>query len=148
YYRFRAFFEPYDVRTDPVPGEADLKKKGLPRAYDAEPREAKPDEENSGVLLPGIFAKTNRLIRGEETNPDDHALEPAVPEVLGPARFEIQLVKLPVEASYPALRPFAREDLLNAAKMEISKAEANLARAEKTLANAKERASRASHSNA
>ena len=40
YYRFRAFFEPYDVRTDRVPGQPDLTKDGLPRAYDAEPKEA------------------------------------------------------------------------------------------------------------
>ena len=29
YYRFRAFFEPHDVRTDRVPGEADTMKDGL-----------------------------------------------------------------------------------------------------------------------
>ena len=30
YYRFRAFFEPHDVRTDRVPGEPDLSKSGNP----------------------------------------------------------------------------------------------------------------------
>ncbi len=34
YYRFRAFFEPYQVRTDEVPGEADPEKDGIPRAFD------------------------------------------------------------------------------------------------------------------
>ena len=34
YYRFRAFFEPYDVRTDRVPGQPDLMKDGIPRVYD------------------------------------------------------------------------------------------------------------------
>jgi mono/diheme cytochrome c family protein len=142
YYRFRAFFESYDVRTDPVPGEADQHKKGLPRAYDAEPREAKPDEENAGVLLPAIFGETRRLIRGEETNPDATALNPGVPAALGPAKIEIHAIDMPVEAWFPALKPFAEEDLLNVAKVEIGKAEANLARAERTLANAKERARR------
>ena len=34
YYRFRAFFEPYDVRTDRVPGQPDVMKDGIPRVYD------------------------------------------------------------------------------------------------------------------
>jgi len=144
YYRFRAFFESYDVRTDQVPGEADLDKNGLPRAYDAEPREAKPDEENSGVLLPAIFGKTHRLIRGEETNPDEHALTPGVPKALGGANIEIRPMKLPLEASYPALRSFVREDLRKVAEAEISKAEANLVRANNALAKAKERVLKAS----
>ncbi len=36
YYAFRAFFEPYTVRTDPVPGEPDLTKAGLVRVFDAQ----------------------------------------------------------------------------------------------------------------
>ena len=33
YYKFRAFFEPYDIRTDRVPGQPDLSRRsGLPRA--------------------------------------------------------------------------------------------------------------------
>jgi uncharacterized membrane protein len=146
YYRFRAFFEPYDVRTDQVPGEVDVNKNGLPRAYDAEPREALPDEENAGVLLPAIFGKTNRLIRGEETNPDEKALAPGVPKALGGIPIEIHPVALPVEASYPALRPFVEQDLRKAARAEIGKAENNLARANRLLARAKERAANAPHS--
>ena len=30
----RAFFEPYQIRTDLLPGEADFEKDGLPRAFD------------------------------------------------------------------------------------------------------------------
>src|SRR5947207_3185631 len=36
HYRFRAFFEPYEVRTDRVPGEPDTKKDGVVRAFDAD----------------------------------------------------------------------------------------------------------------
>ena len=75
YYRFRAFFEPYDVRIDQVAGEIDPNKNGLPRTFDAEPREAKPDEDNPGVLLPSIFGETRRLIRGDEASPDDHTFD-------------------------------------------------------------------------
>jgi mono/diheme cytochrome c family protein len=34
FYRLRAFFEPYHVRVDLVPGEADLARDGIPRAFD------------------------------------------------------------------------------------------------------------------
>jgi hypothetical protein len=34
YYRFRAIFEPHQVRLDPVPGVTDFEKDGLPRVFD------------------------------------------------------------------------------------------------------------------
>ena len=34
YYRMRAFFEPYQVRTDELPGEPDVTQDGLPRVFD------------------------------------------------------------------------------------------------------------------
>jgi len=52
YYRFRAFFEPIEVRTDRVPGEADITKNGLPRIYDAE-----------------MSKPTYRFVRGNRSNP-------------------------------------------------------------------------------
>jgi len=61
YYKFRAFFEPYDVRLDPTPGEADTAKDGIARAFDAEPREATTKD----PFLPGIFAETYRFIHGD-----------------------------------------------------------------------------------
>ncbi len=67
YYRMRAFFEPHEVRTDRVPGEADVTKDGLPRVYDADA--SKP---------------TYRFIRGNENNPEkSEPLEPAVPQLFG-----------------------------------------------------------------
>ena len=39
YYRFRAFFEPHTMRTDPVPGQPDSAKDGLARVYDASRRQ-------------------------------------------------------------------------------------------------------------
>src|SRR5204863_2619056 len=77
YYRFRAFFEPYDVRTDPVPGQPDVFRAGLPRAFDSEPR-------GIDANGPAIYAETYRLIGGDEKNPDkENPLLPAVPEILG-----------------------------------------------------------------
>ena len=50
YYRMRAIFEPYHVRVDVVPGEADLARDGIPRVFD-------------GLL----DSPTYRFIRGRRT---------------------------------------------------------------------------------
>ena len=134
YYRFRAFFEPHDVRADRVAGQPDLSENGLPRAFDSEPREPTTEAPS------GIFAQTYRLIRGNEKNPDkEHPLSPGIPEVLGMKGVKIEPVELPAEAFYPALRPFVRRDLLAQAKSDIQKAEAALDQAQQALAEARER---------
>ncbi len=121
YYRFRAFFEPYDVRTDHVPGEADLLKSGLARVYDSD-----------------AGAPTYRFLRGNETNPDkDHPLTPAVPEVFR-ADLKIAPVKLPLAAYYPDSRPAVQIDLVLQAKADIEKANAGLAAARVELAKTNE----------
>src|SRR5262245_40041932 len=141
YYKFRAFFEPYDVRLDRAPGEPDLTKNGIPRAYDAEPREATTKE----PFLPGIYAETYRFIRGDERNPDkEHPLLPGVPEILRSHGTEVQQVKLPLLASYPSLNPYVHEDLRKQARQEIEKAESNQAKAIAALAEAWERVAVAS----
>ncbi|MCI0620841.1 MAG: DUF1553 domain-containing protein [Acidobacteria bacterium] len=125
YYKFRAFFEPYDVRLERISGEPDVNKSGIPRVFDAEPREATTKD----PFLPPIYAETYRFIRGDERSPDkEHPLSPAVPEALGNRRVEIQAVQLPREAAFPALRDYVREDLMKQAKDDINKAETNLAR--------------------
>jgi len=134
YYRFRAFFEPYDVRTDPVPGQPDVFRAGLPRAFDSEPR-------GIDATGPAIYAETYRLIGGDEKNPDkEKPLSPAVPEILGKLGEPIKPVKLPLEAYYPFIQPFVQRDLLDQARPEIEKAEVDLARAKRALSLAKQRA--------
>jgi len=134
YYRFRAFFEPYDVRTDPLPGQPDVFKAGVPRVFDSEPRGIDADG-------PAIYAETYRLIAGDEKNPDkENPLSPAVPEILGALGEPIKPVQLPLEAYYPFIQPFVRRDLLEEAKKEIEKAQADLAEAKRALALAEQRA--------
>jgi len=126
YYKFRAFFERYDVRQERVPGEPDVNKRGIPRIYDAEPREAT----NKEPYVTAIYAETYRFIRGDVNSPDkEHPLTPAVPEVLGNRPVEVQPVTLPLEAAFPALRAYVQEDVVKQAKDDISKAEASLANA-------------------
>ncbi|MBS1825570.1 MAG: PSD1 domain-containing protein [Acidobacteria bacterium] len=113
YYRFRAFFEPIEVRTDRVPGEADVLKDGLPRVYDAD--ESKP---------------TYRFVRGNEANPDTTVnLQAGVPVLFGKVALPSKQVALPVEAYFPDGRSFVPADLLAQAKAEISKAETELRKA-------------------
>ncbi|MEZ5399459.1 MAG: DUF1553 domain-containing protein [Bryobacteraceae bacterium] len=113
YYRFRAFFEPHEVRTDRVPGEADTSKDGLPRVYDADA--AKP---------------TYRFVRGNEANPDTSVnLQPGVPVLFGKVDIKPQPVNLPIEAYFPDGRDFVPPDLIAQAKAEIEKAESELRKA-------------------
>jgi cytochrome c553 len=113
YYRFRAFFEPHEVRIDRVAGQADRDKDGLPRVYDADA--SKP---------------TYRFVRGNENNPDlSTPLEPAVPQLFGKVDLKIQPVTLPADAYFPDGRPFIPDDLRAQAKAAVEKAEADLNKA-------------------
>jgi hypothetical protein len=113
YYRFRAFFEPHDVRIDRVAGEADTAKAGVARVYDSDA--SKP---------------TYRFVRGNENNPDTSViLQPGVPQLFGKADLKIDPVSLPVEAYFPDGRSFVPEDLVKQAQAQIEKAEADLKKA-------------------
>ncbi len=123
YYRFRAFFEPHDVRTDRVPGEPDLSKAGIPRAYDAD-----------------LSAKTLLFLGGDEAKPvEERPLEPGVPRAVGGSKLNIQPISLGLEARYPDFRPFVHEDLVTQAKQEIEKAEKDVAEAVEEIAAARRR---------
>lgn len=109
YYQLRAVFEPHEIRTDPVPGEPDLNKDGLPRAYDKD-----------------LQAVTYLFERGNEKKPlKDRAIKAAVPAMPG-VDFDVEPVKLPVEAFYPAIRQAQVEARLDAARKKIEVAEAQL----------------------
>jgi mono/diheme cytochrome c family protein len=127
YYKLRAFFEPHDIRTDRIPGEPNLEKDGLARAYDAEPRESLTE----APFYPGIFEKTYRFIGGNENNPDTEPLDPGVPEILASASNPIEIVPvtLPIESYYPGLRPAIHDDLISEARSEIDRAETALEKA-------------------
>ncbi|MDY3557755.1 PSD1 and planctomycete cytochrome C domain-containing protein [Gemmata sp. JC673] len=85
YYAFRAIFEPYQVRTDQVPGEPDVAKNGIPRAFDG-----------------NLDVRTPFHIRGDERTPDkDKVVTPGVPKFLAPGGLKVQPVELPVAAHKP-----------------------------------------------
>lgn len=113
YYKFRAFFEPHDVRTDRVPGEADVTKNGLPRVYDAD-----------------ISRPTYRFVRGNEASPDTSIhLQAAVPSLFGKVEIRPEPITLPVAAYFPDGRSFVPADLMAQARAEVEKAESELRKA-------------------
>ena len=135
YYQFRAFFEPYEVRIDRVPGETNIEKAGLVRAYDAK---AEPP--------------TYLFVGGNVASPDkSRELSPAIPAVLGKVSAASAL-DVPLEARYPDIREFVHTDLVADAKGEIEKAKSPVAKkaAEARLAalEARIRADKAKHAKA
>jgi hypothetical protein len=89
YYRYRALFEPYQIRTDLVPGTLDTEINGIPRAFDCD-----------------ADAPTYLHIRGDEKRPrKDRPLGPGLPALLAPEGLAITPVPLPILAHTPGLRP-------------------------------------------
>jgi hypothetical protein len=122
YYRMRAIFEPYNVRTDRVPGQPDTKQEGLVHTYDADPKVA-----------------TYLFIRGDERNPDKTAsLPPGIPSALGGA-FDIKPIALPRTAWQPDKRDFVIQESIAAATSVRAADQAALEAAIKTPATSSER---------
>ncbi len=110
YYAVRAIFEPHQVRTDRVPGQLDVGKDGIARAYDA------------------TNAPTYLFVRGDERHPlTNEVVAPAVPGVLG-GRLEIQPVSLPRLAFRPDDRESVRADVQAAADRAVAEALAGAAK--------------------
>jgi hypothetical protein len=125
YYAFRAFFEPYAVRTDQVPGQPDTNKAGLVRVYDGQ--------------APPTFV----FERGDEKRPiKEKPLAPSVPGVLGRlASLEsIKPVPLPAQAYYPGMNRFIREEAIARARQAVAVQRAALLAGERTLTDARDTA--------
>lgn len=120
YYRLRAIFEPYQVRTDAVPGEIDFEKDGIPRPFDC----------NHDI-------QTFVHVRGDDRNPDkSKVMEPSVPAFLLADQWKIQPVSLPTEAFQPGIRPFVVDAHLKVAQQRIAEATSAVVVAKKKLAEA------------
>lgn len=113
YFQFRAIFEPYEVRTDTVPGQPDIMKDGLPRVYDAH-----------------LNAPTYLFERGDEKRArTDEPLSAAVPALFRSLQLAPEPVALPPKAYYPALRPHVAEHLLAESNAQVTAAEQALQQA-------------------
>ncbi len=106
YYRFRAVFEPHQVRLDPVPGEADPEARGLPRVYDAD-----------------ATAPTYLFERGDDKRPvKDKPLAPGVPAAIGPTGYAPAVVPFGPEVAHPTLNDAVRTELLDRAGKSLAQA--------------------------
>ena len=132
YYRFRAFFEPHDVRTDPLSAGSGVIKDqtlgeipvdGLSRIYDKT-----------------IDAPTWLFERGNDRSPDkSQPISSAVPEALGVALPQIRPVQLPAAAWYPALQSDYAKSLIEAAEANVAAAETELVKLRADLKTATEK---------
>jgi mono/diheme cytochrome c family protein len=119
YYRLRAFFEPYHVRLDVVPGVADLAQDGIPRAFDG---------------LPDL--PTYLFIRGQEKDPDTTAsIEPGVPQILAFEPLGIEPVHLPIEAWQPERREWVADANIVASENRVALAAQKVKAVDEKLAS-------------
>lgn len=119
YYRFRAFFEPHQVRLDPVPGSPDAGGDGMPRVFDDQ-----------------LEAPTYLHVKGDPKKPDEsRPLTPGVPRRFAGFEPEIRPVELPLLAWAPGLRPHVRQDLLRAADKKIAVARGELEKLEQAASS-------------
>lgn len=138
YYRFRAFFEPHDVRTDVLAA-------GVAQEKDATLGMV-PADGVARVFDKQLDVPTYVFQRGDNRYPDEsRKMAPGVPASLGGATVSIAAVPLPADAFYPALRPaFAADSVRksqaasDAAEVAIQKAR-NVAQAAEALVAAREK---------
>ena len=96
YYRLRAFFEPYEVRLDMVPGETDFNRDAIPRVFDAR-----------------LDAPTRLYLRGDARRPDPSVvIRPGLPDVFDFAADSIRSVALPDSAWRPEMRAWVGQAYL------------------------------------
>ena len=118
YYRLRAFFEPYQVRTDMTDGATDFERDGIPRVFDC-----------------NLTVPTYLFIRGDEKRPKkSKPLTPGLPPILALGRLDIKPVVLPPEAHTPGLRTLVLENYRKEAEQRLALARHTLQLAQKKLA--------------
>ena len=119
YYRLRAIFEPYQIRTEMVPGQPDFEKDGIPRVFDAH-----------------LDVPTYVHVRGDDRNPDtSRTIEPGVPAFLtsDTVNLVINPVSLPIEAVHPGLRERVVATHRDVAEKQLAAARTAVETAEKNL---------------
>lgn len=121
FYRMRAFFEPYQVRLDMLPGETDLGRNGLPRAFDAK-----------------LATPTYVFVRGQEMQPDkSEVIQAGVPDILAFKPLSIRPVVLPAVAWQPERQPWVLLDHCESARRMVQQAEVVLEHGRRKLEEAR-----------
>ncbi|MDA1232190.1 MAG: PSD1 and planctomycete cytochrome C domain-containing protein, partial [Planctomycetota bacterium] len=114
YYAMRAVFEPYNVRTERVPGQPDVLKDGVPRVFDAEPD-----------------SKTFLYAGGNEKHFDKESpVFAALPAVFS-VPLDANPVILPPIAVFPALWPHIETEDIHREEKQVAAAKKQLAESRK-----------------
>ena len=123
YYTMRAIFEPYDIRTDRIPGQVNPEQDGLVRVFDAK-----------------ADAQTFLFVRGNEKEPKkEEPLPPATPAVFAGVPFAVEPVSLEPAQYYQGLAAFVQEEARATAQAAVTKAKSDLEAAQKTLVDARQK---------
>ena len=117
YYRFRAFFEPYQIRADLAGGETDFAKDGIPRVFDC-----------------NLSTPTFLFVRGDDKHPRKKPLLPGLPEVFR-SKLDIRQVTLPPEAHSPGSSAAVLAIYSRQAEAKIREAREALSLAKRALAD-------------
>jgi mono/diheme cytochrome c family protein len=135
YFRFRAFFEPLELRQDRVPGLPDpgpFKKYVYAEAY--------------GPISAGLIrvfdekpdAATYMYIKGDSRNrmADRAPVTAGVPGLFADVPWGLSTVSLPAEAYYPGLKSFVQEEERSKGRQAVASAQASIDEAVKSKATA------------
>ena len=141
YFRFRAFFEPIELRQDRVPGEADP---GPFQKYEYSVLRKIQKLGSVRIFDDRLDAKTIMYRGGDERSimEGKPPVEPGVPSFLGGDKLKIEPVELPPAAFYPGLKEFIRQDETARREAGLTSAQTGLATAQKALASSTDAANR------
>jgi hypothetical protein len=128
YFRFRAFFEPIQMRQDRVPGEPDP---GPFQKYEYAVLRKPVRVGSIRIMDERLDAKTIMYHLGDERSPmaGKPPVTAAAPTFLGGDRLAIAPIELPQTAWYPGLKPWVQQE-------EVAKREAAVTAAKTALARA------------
>jgi hypothetical protein len=142
YFRFRAFFEPIELRQDRVPGEDDP---GPFQKYEYSVLRKVVRIGSIRVFDEKLDAETYVYRMGDERNRVEGkaAVTPAAPAFLGGDRLKLEPIELPAMAYYPGLKPFIRQDAIARSETDLRKALDSWSAARRARAQAAQPAERA-----
>ncbi|HEX5106107.1 MAG TPA: PSD1 and planctomycete cytochrome C domain-containing protein [Pirellulaceae bacterium] len=128
YFRFRAIFEPLELRHDRVPGLPDpgpFKKYVYAQSYGPIPHGLVRVFDEKLDAQTFIYSKGDQRLKVE----GKPAMPPGVPAALS-GTYDLRPISLPATEYYPGLRPFVQEEELAKRRSSVAAAEAAIAAAD------------------
>lgn len=138
YFRFRAFFEPLELRHARVAGEADpgpFQKYEYAKSYG-------PIKTGAIRIFDEKLEAQTFMFRGGDARNRIEGRPPVdagPPRAFTPADFKISSIVLPPESFYPGLKPFVRNDELASRDAELSTAKQLAGDSQRALATSEEK---------